>query len=135
MPVVFDWAVAAFLAVFVIVVVLLIRMSTKARKDAAQAVASQENPNERFVLKFVEDPNGVRIGETVAVEGDEAILKDARGFLAVPVADLSEAGEGLKLGRPIDETAARQRGEAWRERSHKVITYNESELPKDESEA
>ena len=132
MPVVFDWAVAAFLAVFVIVVVLLIRMSTKARSEAAQAVATQENPGDRLVLKFVEDPSGQRVGETVAVEGDELIIKDAQGFLAVPVASVTEAGEGLKLNAPIDEPAARQRGEAWRERHHKVITYSESELPKDE---
>lgn len=135
MPVVFDWAVAAFLAVFAIVVVLLIRMSTKARTEAAQAQAVQESPHEAMLLKFVEDPSGRRIGESVAVEDDEMIIKDAQGFLAVPVANVSPSGDGLKLSAPLDEAGARVRGEAWRERHHKVITYSESELPKDEAEA
>ena len=71
MLVVFDWSVAAFLAIFVIVVILLIRMSSKARDEAVKGAAVEENPHDKLVLRFVEDPNGQRVGETVAVEGDE----------------------------------------------------------------
>jgi hypothetical protein len=135
MPVVFNLQVAIFLAVFVLVVVLLIRMTAQARRSQAQKQAPTENAHEKLLLRFVEDQQGLRIGESVAAEGDDLIVKDGKGFLAIPASGVAESGEGLRLTAPIDESAARQRGEAWRAKSHKVISYSESELPKDEAEA
>ncbi|MBI2077680.1 MAG: hypothetical protein HYT80_04815 [Euryarchaeota archaeon] len=128
----FRWDVAAFLLVFAVIVAILIRMSMRARQAEAQQTMSQESPGEKMLLRFVEDEKGTRVGETVAVEADKMIVKAPGGFLAIPVAQLSESGPGLKLTGTFDEAAAKKEGEAWREKSHKVITYDPKELPPDE---
>lgn len=129
MPV--DWAVVLYLVAFGIILILLVRLATKAR-GAAAVQQETENPHEAMLLRFIDDETGARIGETVAIEGDDFIVKDPKGFLAVPTASVREEGKGLVLTQRFDEVEARRKGEAWREKSHKVITYAESELPKDE---
>ena len=128
----FRWDVAAFLLVFAVIVVILVRMSMRARQAEAQLSMSQESSGEKMLLRFVEDEKGARVGETVAVEGDQMIVKAPGGFLAVPTSQLSESGAGLKLTGTFDEAAAKSAGEAWRVKSHKVITYDAKELPSDE---
>lgn len=130
----FRWDVAAFLLVFAVIVVLLIRMSMRARQAEAQQTISRESPGETLLLRFVEDEKGTRIGETVAVEGETMIVKAAGGFRAIPISQLAEAGAGLKLTGTYDEDASRQAGEAWREKSHKVITYDPKELPTEDQD-
>ena len=126
-----DWAVVLYLVAFAIILLLLVRLATKAR-GAATVEPVTENPHEAMLLRFIDDESGTRIGETVAVEGDEFIVKDPKGFLAIPTASVREEGKDLKLTQTFDEAEARRKGEAWREKSHKVITYSEAELPKDE---
>lgn len=128
----FAWDVAAFILVFVVIVGLLIRMSMKARRAQEAEAMTSDPSSEKLLLRFVTDEHGKRIGETVAIEGPDFIVKDAKGFLAIPTARLEEKGEGLRLTEPFDESAARSKGEEWRTRSHKVITYSESELPPDD---
>ena len=126
-----EWDVVLYLVAFAIILVLLVRLATKARSQTA-AVAETENPHDGMLLRFLEDESGARIGETVAVEGDDFIVKGPKGFMAVPTASVREEGKGLRLTQPFDEESARVKGEAWRERSHKVISYSDAELPKDE---
>lgn len=128
----FAWDVAAFILVFLVIVGLLIRLSMKARRTQEAEATSSESAHEKHLLRFVTDESGKRIGETVAVQGSDFIVKDAKGFLAIPTADVKEEGEGLRLTGAFDEAAARTKGEEWRTRSHKVITYAESELPPDD---
>lgn len=131
----FPWDVAAFLALFVIVVILLIHRAGSARRAHAQTEMAAEAPHERLLLRFVDDPSGRRVGETMAVDGDDLVVKDASGFLVVAAADVEENGPGLRLKTPLDETEARRKGDAWKERSHKVITYEASELPPEDQKA
>ncbi len=126
-----DWAVVLYLVAFAIILVLLVRLATKAR-SATTMQQEGENPHEAMLLRFIDDESGARVGETVAVEGSDFIVKDPKGFLAVPTTSVREEGKGLRLTQGFDEVEARRKGEAWREKSHKVITYSESELPKDE---
>jgi hypothetical protein len=127
-----EWDVVLYLVAFAIILILLVRLATKARRQTAATTTQQENPAEGMLLRFLDDESGTRIGETVALEGDEFIVKGPNGFLAVPTASVREEGKGLRLTQSFDPTSARQKGEAWRERSHKVITYADSELPKDD---
>lgn len=122
-----------YLVAFAIVLLLLVRLATRARGGLAPE-SEKENPYDAMLLRFLDDASGARIGETVALDGGDFIVKDPKGFLAVPAASVREEGKGLRLNETFDEAAARAKGEAWRERSHKVITYSESELPKDDPE-
>ncbi len=87
---------------------------------------------DHLLLRFVHDASGERKGETVAVEGDQVIVKNQEAFFQVPANQLEESGAGLKIAGDLDWDAARRAGEAWRERSHKVIEYRPDEVPKDE---
>lgn len=131
----FPWAVAAFLAVFVFVVILLIRSAGVARRAHAAQEAAQDSPGDGLLLRFVEDEGGRRVGETVAVEGADLVLKDAQGFLVVPITGVEENGPGLRLRGALDEAQARAKGNAWREKSHKLISYDPSELPPEDRKA
>ena len=126
-----EWDVVLYLVAFAIILVLLVRLATKARAQTT-TVPETENPHEGMLLRFLDDESGARVGETVAVEGDDFIIKDPKGFLAIPTASVREEGKGLRLTQRFDEVSAREKGEAWRTRSHKVITYSESELPKED---
>src|SRR5687768_11574107 len=123
------WMVALYLVLFLIILGLLIVASRRARAQAAAVATPAENPHEAWLLRFITREDGTRVGETVAVEGAEFIVKDAKGFLAIPTALVKEEGQELRLTGTFDEASARQKGEAWRERSHKVITYSDSEIP------
>lgn len=130
-----PWDVVAYLAIFAVILFLLVRLATKARSSPSATTTPQENPHEAKLLRFIDDESGTRVGETVAIEGDDFIVKGPQGFLAIPVTSVREEGKGLRLTQTFDEVEARRKGESWKERSHKVITYSESELPKDEPEA
>lgn len=126
-------AVLLYLLAALIIIVYLIRLSTKARAaERAKALQTVEGQHDDLLLKFIVDPDGLQVGETVAIDDTDLIFKDSRGFLAVPVMDVKLEEKQVRLLKPIDETLAREKGEAWRVRSHKVISYAESELPKEE---
>jgi hypothetical protein len=128
-----EWDVVLYLVAFAIILFLLVRLATKARAQEAAATEA-ENPHESMLLRFLSDESGARVGETVAIDGTDFIVKGSAGFLAIPTDAVREDGKDLRLTRGFDEASARQKGETWRERSHKVITYSEAELPKEDPE-
>lgn len=100
---------------------------------AAAPAAAGEPAHESLLLRFVQDESGQRVGETVAIDGDRVVVKTPAGFVEVPAAKLQAKGDAVRLESGVDWDEARRLGDAWRERSHKVISYSETELPKDES--
>jgi hypothetical protein len=46
-----------------------------------------------------------------------------------PLASFNREGDGVMVTGPVDWEQAAKDGEAWRERSTKVIEYDESEIP------
>lgn len=123
------------LATALVAIVLMWRLTRSPKAKATPAAAGPEaaSPQESMLLRFVVDEKGERTGETVAVDGSNFILKRQDGFYAVPMAQVESAGDQLRLKGTVDWEAAKREGEAWRERSHKVISYAPEELPKDES--
>lgn len=121
------------LLVAVVAALLMRNLSRRSRTPAADAAASGPPAEEMMLLKFLVDENGVRRGETVALEGEGFVVKSGDAFYIVPKVLVADAGAQLALKGPLDWEAARREGDAWRERSHKVITYKEEELPKDEA--
>lgn len=120
------------------VLILLLLMWSMARRVAPKpapptaAMAAPESLHESLILRFVTDEQGERLGETVSLDGDRVILKVKDGFVSVPASKIKDQGGNLQLDFGVDWDEARRLGEEWRARSHKVIEYSESELPKDE---
>lgn len=63
--------------------------------------------------------DGAIVGETVAVDGDQLILKQAGVFKAVPRAQVAPEGDDLRLAGTIDWAAAEAAGAAWHDAHRK----------------
>lgn len=126
------------LAIAAVAVVLMFRLSRKgpARPTVTHISEGGEVPEEQqgMLLQFVHDESGTRRGETVAVDGDQFVLKTPDGFALVSTAKVTKVDGTLRVAPDVDWPAARAAGESWRERSHKVIDYADDEVPKDEPE-
>lgn len=127
-----------YLLLAIVVVGYLISLSVRARKGQASAEAGgaettaeeeEKRPGEDLLLKFVEDADGKRYGETVAVEEGSLIIKDGQDFYKAPVDRFEGSPQGVLVKDDVDWEAAKEAGEAWRERSTKVIEYDEEEIP------
>lgn len=127
-------ALVALLAALVLAFLMwsLVRKTPRAVPAGTAAAPAQET-DDSLLLKFITDENGEKLGETVAVEGDRVLLKVSDGFVSVPAAKVKHEAGALRLDFGVDWDEAKRLGEEWRSRSHKVITYSEAELPKDES--
>ena len=68
------------------------------------------------------------MGETVRVQGEDAVVKGPGGFLVVPKAALREDGERLRA-EGVDWAHAKERGEAWRREHEDVLRFDEHGMP------
>jgi hypothetical protein len=97
----------------------------QAAADAAAAPKSKgrsgPEPTVDPLLSRFAHHEGEVVGETVAVEGDNLILKQAGVFKAVPRAAASLDGTEVKLTGAIDWDQARAQGAGWLERSRKGV--------------
>lgn len=105
--------------------------SVRPQPVADAGAGTDDSHAEDLLLRFVVDASGQRRGETVALEGDQVVVKTPEGFLLVGRHQLHSEGATLLLAEDLDWGAARQAGEAWRQRSHKEIAYRPEELPQD----
>jgi len=125
---------AFFLLLAFVCMVWMAMISRRAKAAQVAAEAAAGTPTrEGDLLKFVVDEAGNRKGETVALEGDAFILKTSEGFARVPTHAIEAQGAELKVKGDVDWAQARRDGEAWRERSHKVVPYRPEELPPEEA--
>lgn len=113
----------AFVLIALIALGLLWSLGRQAKVGAGTAApasnALQAGQHESLLLRFVEDPDGTRRGETVALHEGRVVLKTPEGFCVVDTSQLDEgSGGNLRLGADIDWERARADGEAWRQHSH-----------------
>lgn len=67
-----------------------------------------------LLVKFARHEGSV-VGETVAIDGDRLVLKQAGTFKSVPLAQAEEKEGEVVLSGSIDWAAAEQAGAAWHE--------------------
>jgi hypothetical protein len=67
-----------------------------------------------LLVKFARHEGSV-VGETVAIDGDRLVLKQAGTFKSVPLAQAQEKDGEVVLSGGIDWAAAEQAGTAWHE--------------------
>lgn len=109
------WALVGVLAILLLVLLYTNRMAKQGPTMPRGADDGEEERDaEPFLLKFVHHGGDV-VGETVAVDGDWLVLKQAGVFKSVPVDQAEVAGEEVVLHGEVDWDAAIERGQAWRD--------------------
>lgn len=109
--------------------VAAMRARIQAREATKAAGSSHEGPVHPLLVKFVRHDGSI-VGETVAMDGDRLILKQAGRFKAVPVSQAKVEGDDVLLSGPIDWVAAEQAGSAWHESTRKSDAGVSGELTK-----
>jgi hypothetical protein len=92
----------------------LAAMRARSQARRGGAMAGGGDAVHPLLVKFARH-EGAIVGETVALDGDRLILKQAGLFKAVPAAQAKVDGEEVVLTGPIDWPAAEQAGMAWHE--------------------
>jgi len=122
---------AVLFAVLLFNNVMAMRARSRARKagDRAQAGGSGGDAVHPLLVKFARHEGAV-VGETVALDGDRLVLKQAGVFKSVPAAQAKVEGGEVVLSGPIDWPAAEQAGMAWHESRRRADAGVSGELTK-----
>lgn len=93
-------------------------------------MAAHEEINESELLsRFVVNAKGDTVGETVALEPEQVVLKKEGAFYAVSLDDVIEKDGMLLVDAKIDWAAAEAAGETWREQAYDEMEYDDSGMP------
>ncbi|MEA3165423.1 MAG: hypothetical protein QOJ26_275 [Thermoplasmata archaeon] len=104
-------------------------MRSRAKAKQAKATGGHDGPVHPLLVKFARHDGSI-VGETVAIDGERLILKQAGSFKAVPVAQAAVVGDDVVLTGMIDWAAAEQAGRAWHESTRKADVGVSGELTK-----
>ncbi|MDX1612335.1 MAG: DUF5749 family beta-barrel protein, partial [Candidatus Thermoplasmatota archaeon] len=98
-------------------------------RTMAQLAKNEEVENASLLSRFVLNASGDTVGETMALEGDQVILKTDEGFASVSLEDIIEKDGMLLVDANIDWDAAREAGQAWKQASTDEMQYDEKGMP------
>ena len=112
---------AVLFAVLLFNNVAAMRARSKARRTEAQEGGPGGDAVHPLLVKFARHEGAV-VGETVALDGDRLVLKQAGVFKSVPAAQAKVEGGEVVLSGPIDWPAAEQAGAAWHEARRRADT-------------
>jgi hypothetical protein len=126
--------VAGVLAVLFVVIVLNNVAAMRARSKARSAAAAGPGGEgagavHPLLVKFARHEGSV-VGETVAIDGDRLVLKQAGVFKAVPMRQAEVKGDDVVLTGAIDWPAAEAAGREWHEARRKADAGVSGELTK-----
>jgi hypothetical protein len=125
------YTVAGVLAILFAVILYNNLAAMRAHSKARQAKASggHDGPVHPLLVKFARHEGSI-VGETVAIDGDRLILKQAGSFKAVPISQAAVVGDDVVITGLVDWAAAAQAGTAWHESTRKADAGVSGELTK-----
>ena len=125
------YTVAGVLAILFAVIVYNNVAALRARSKAKQAAKSggHEGPVHPLLVKFARHEGSI-VGETVAIDGDRLIVKQAGSFKAVPLAQAAVVGDDVVLAGSIDWAEAERKGAAGHQSTRKSDAGVSGELTK-----
>ena len=97
--------------------VVAARSHPKGAKAEGNAQAPPVNP---LLCKFARHEGNV-VGESVALEGDRLVLKQAGVFKSVPVGQVREEGGELVVTGAVDWAKAMEEGAAWHAKNRAAV--------------
>lgn len=101
-------------AVGLLVVGMVVYNQRMAGREQAAAATDDGPSRSDYLVKFARYEGSV-VGETVALDGDRLILKQAGVFKSVPVALAKVVGDEVVLTGDIEWSSAIEAGTAWHE--------------------
>ena len=125
------YTVAGVLAILFAVILYNNVAAMRARSKARQAAKAggHEGPVHPLLVKFARHEGSI-VGETVAIDGDRLIVKQAGSFKAVPVAQAAVQGDDVVITGAIDWPAAEKAGAEWHQSTRKADAGVSGELTK-----
>ncbi|HJQ93884.1 MAG TPA: DUF5749 family beta-barrel protein [Candidatus Thermoplasmatota archaeon] len=125
------YTVAGVLVILFAVILYNNVAAMRARSKARQASQGpgHEGPVHPLLVKFARHEGSI-VGETVAIDGDRLIVKQAGSFKAVPVAQAAVEGDDVVLTGAIDWAAAEMAGAEWHQSTRKADAGVSGELTK-----
>ncbi len=112
-----EWGAVA--GVFVIVFAMMVYNQMVAKRHAGKSGNDSDRPSAAEHLSRFVVHEGDVVGEVVARDGDDLIVKHQGQFRAVPVAATKIANEEVHIHGAMDWDAAATAGQAWLERNRK----------------
>ncbi len=98
-------------------------------RSLAEMADHEEIDEASLLSRFVVNAQGDTVGETMALESDEVILKREGGFYAVSMDAIIEKDGMLLVDATIDWDRAKEAGDEWRKAAHDEMEYDDSGLP------
>ena len=108
----------ALVGVLVILVAIFVYNRMRASQSPIQTGTDDDVSVDTRLSRFAVHEGNV-VGESVAIDGDQLVLKQAGVFRTVPLAQVEAAGAELAIHGDVDWTAAEAAGAAWLERNRK----------------
>ena len=99
------------------------RNKNKKKNDYEEEETSKKN----LICRFVLDGSGRKIGESVAVDDDVLIIKSGKNYLGVPLKHIKEEEKTLLVKGLLEKDKAEIIGEKWRQKSYRIIDYNQGD--------
>ncbi len=112
-----EWAAVA--GVFAVILAVMLYNQFRAKSAPIQAAGAEEEHSVDPRLSRFAVHEGEVVGETVAVEGDRLILKQAGVFKSVPAAIAVLEGDDVQLRGEVDWAKAEADGAGWLESNRK----------------
>ena len=94
------------------VVIAMMFLNQSLTRRAREHAPMSEAPAQGLLLKFAQHEGSI-VGETVALDGEHLILKQAGVYKAVPVAQAKEHDGEVRIDGTVDWNEAIQLGAAW----------------------
>lgn len=138
-----GWVYVALLVVFALIFVAVIVALARQHRDSApalpppppatsgtlrEAMAAPGAVPDPYMVRFVDDEKGERMGETISLTADHAIVKRDGAFHAVPLESIRVTPTTL-VATNVDWEKARREGEAWRAEQaaqHEALKFDET---------
>ena len=81
----------------------------------------EDDPHDEILSRFIYDPKGKQVGETIGVEGKQLIVKNREKFYSIPLISIHEKNSELVLRKKVNWVKAEKKGEKWRKKALDVI--------------
>lgn len=81
----------------------------------------EDDPHDEILSRFIYDPRGKQVGETIGVEGKQLIVKNREKFYSIPLNSIHEKNSELVLRKKVNWVKAEKKGEKWRKKALDVI--------------
>jgi hypothetical protein len=81
----------------------------------------EDDPHDEILSRFIFNPKGTQLGETIGVEGKQLIVKNREKFYSIPLNSIKDRNDELILVKKVDWNKAEKKGEKWRKKALDVI--------------